>query len=68
MDFLREHGVLSEPSSVVALLKAMAGGTDAIQNRHDTILIAAAQMIEVFERDKAKHIADEVARSWGQFR
>jgi hypothetical protein len=46
-----ERGDFSASSVVVCkLLRAIAGGADAGRNRYDTILIAAAEMIEAFER------------------
>lgn len=47
---LAAAGVLSEPGDIVRLLRAMAGSTEAKANRHDTILIAAAEMIEAYDR------------------
>lgn len=40
----------NSPATVCKLLRAIAGGRQAIDNRHDTILIAAVEMIEAFER------------------
>lgn len=45
-----KRGLRNDPKTICKLLRAMAGGTDAQANRHDTILIAAAEMIEAFER------------------
>lgn len=50
MEFLKAAGVLSDPRQISLLLRAMATGTDAINSRADTILIAAAEMIEAFAR------------------
>ncbi len=40
----------TKPQAVSKLLRAMAGSTDAKEQRHDTILIGAAEMIEAFEK------------------
>jgi hypothetical protein len=40
----------TKPQAVSTLLRAMARSTDAKEQRHDTILIGAAEMIEAFER------------------
>lgn len=39
----------NSPRAICKLLRAIAGGSVAIENRHDTILIAAAAMIEAYE-------------------
>lgn len=46
----RERLFSDDPQAIVPLLRAMATSTDAIENRHDTILIAAAAMIEAFSK------------------
>lgn len=54
-------GKFSAPPDVVCrLLRAMASGTDAQANRHDVILIAAAEMIERFEKRAADHEYDRL--------
>ena len=40
----------NSPKAICKLLRALAGGQMAIDNHHDTILIAAAEMIEAYER------------------
>jgi hypothetical protein len=48
-DVIREcYG--NKPQTVSKLLRALARGTDAQEQKHDTILIGAAEMIEAFER------------------
>lgn len=46
----RSLAVYNDPKSVCQLLRALAGSDNARENRHDTILIGAAEMIEAFER------------------
>ena len=59
-DHLRSHGAdlrpgdnrlaaINSPETICKLLRAIAGGTDTIARGHDTILIAAATMIEAHE-------------------
>jgi hypothetical protein len=45
-----ERGNFSAPPAVCKLLRAVAGNTDAHRYRYDTILIAAVETIEAFER------------------
>jgi hypothetical protein len=40
----------TKPQALSTLLRAIARGTDAQEQKHDTILIGAAEMIEAFER------------------
>jgi hypothetical protein len=40
----------NKPQMISNLLRALAQGDDAKEQRHDTILIGAAEMIEAFER------------------
>lgn len=40
--------VANDPDTIIKLLHAMAASTEAKANRHDVILIAAANMIEAF--------------------
>jgi hypothetical protein len=40
----------TQPHSVSELLRALGQSEDAKRQRHDTILIGAAEMIEAFER------------------
>lgn len=48
-DVIREcYG--NKPQTLSQMLRAIAQGTDAKEQRHDTILIGAAEMIEAFER------------------
>lgn len=48
------HGAIraldNSPEVICKLLRSIAGGTDTIARGHDTILIAAAEMIEAHER------------------
>lgn len=48
---------MNEPKTISKLLRAIAGGAEAQKNRHDVILIAAAEMIDAFDREKA-HLVD----------
>lgn len=48
-DVIREcYG--NKPQTLSKMLRALAGGADAKEQKHDTILIGAAEMIEAFER------------------
>jgi hypothetical protein len=48
-DVIREcYG--NKPQTISRLLRALAGTEDARRQKHDTILIGAAEMIEAFER------------------
>jgi len=38
--------MMNNPKTMVTLLRAMAGSSDAARHRHDIILYAAANMIE----------------------
>lgn len=40
----------NKPQTVSKLLRALAGSDHAKAQRHDTILIGAAEMIEAFEK------------------
>jgi hypothetical protein len=42
---------MNTPETISKLLRAIAGGTDAKENNHDVIFLAAARMIEEHERD-----------------
>ena len=61
MDELSECNVLSIPK----LLRAIAGGQDAKDKKHDLIFLAAAKLIEdlVCERDECKHAYPLVTHS-----
>lgn len=60
INFLKAAGVLSEPRELSKLLRAIASGTDAKKHRHDTILVAAAEMIDAFARQPVQR-----RRPWG---
>lgn len=47
---LTEFGIKNSPETICKLLRAIAGSGSAKANRHDTILIGAAEMIEAFEK------------------
>lgn len=49
-------GFVNDPATISKLLRALAGGELAKTNRHDTILIGAAEMIDRFaEITKGMH-------------
>lgn len=50
MQALALFGVENDPATVCKLLDAIAGSDNAKAARHDTILIAASEMIKAFEK------------------